>query len=1085
MKPPERIEDGPLGIQLSTTLKGMNRLDVEAMFLNEDSLAAGARNRLQSRLAERGPDRANQALNDYIPLASRHDLVAMHARGHTVSALMTSAKSAVASVDNLPHHKQLVLHQWMADLTRYTQNSLNQSIEILKMNAHSHTPEVAARFDSALAEEHYWALTALAQGDSEVLRPDRSVFRQTPWRHEAELAADRTNPLKALAQVARDQVQQFLQHWSFGTQEEDTRRALRKFFVEIALGKTSTKETRHYNPKFEQIHCEPVLATLARQNLNPFFVPQLVKLTEIFVVSAPTIDKARSSNYHERFANFASEALSQENSIVVLLAPGLQPQMRRAVVQEIRKRGLAAAVIDDIDLSRLIANDGAAPTDARKFLELVLEQVPLNHPHISPFTSEDGQTLRRELFVGRVKEAQQLAFDPQFSRVFSGRRLGKSALLKYIANKYDKHADSNTNLRVVFTSIAGNDSEQSFVEHVIREMERALDFTEPFQDASLQPEQRLKQYVQRYLDTHKKTSLLLLLDEADSFVEGQLDQYIKVSEKCISFVMHKGSIGVDPIRGRRFRVVLCGYRVTNTLDGPWANAGGVLLLAPLEDLDAERLIAEPFARLGIDVGNHAGYIARRCGNQPAVIQKFGATLLSELAKRIPHDLRDYIHVTNEHVAATFNSEAVSADIRQVIFNNFQHHNPVGHIIFVAALQAFSKLSPGLHLSEPEEAILAQIRAIDGNVDWLEKRDPTLVGEIAHQLKDFEERKLISRDSVTRACRLRVVNSLQTLLTGDLIPSAQKYIELVRRAPEKIGRYVYRSVLSDRDLEDAKVAYGDALFRAVFVTGLWKQALEHKYLGVTDRMGILPSSVFTKNDNEARISLQKAAAITSASAEDVDSLLSGTLSARLLVGGVDLARKRLSLVAADNINSIEWVALGRVPEAGIRWWFEQVRGLRFTTQNAIEQISSATARSMFFLNSYNAILEELTANESEVSNYTLEQSLNRLAQQTDVLACQLRDGSSDLKLDKREIEVLVMLCQMAKSMGPILVDTEFTAELWNDCANGHGDISPPQESDRVHIELLLRTGLIDLREGQFAYSAGNPDPIFAIAEKLSV
>jgi hypothetical protein len=87
-------------------------------------------------------------------------------------------------------------------------------------------------------------------------------------------------------------------------------------------------------------------------------------------------------------------------------------------------------------------------------LEIILEQIELSRA--SPFLTQDGQHVRVESFVGRAKEAEDLALRNRYSCVFSGRKLGKSALLKYVTRKYDGYSLISGNmLSVIFITIAG------------------------------------------------------------------------------------------------------------------------------------------------------------------------------------------------------------------------------------------------------------------------------------------------------------------------------------------------------------------------------------------------------------------------------------------------------------------------------------------------------------------------------------------------------------------------------------------------------------------------------------------------------
>ena len=94
-----------------------------------------------------------------------------------------------------------------------------------------------------------------------------------------------------------------------------------------------------------------------------------------------------------------------------------------------------AAVVDSTDLCRLLNPGGRQINLVIGLLEVMLEQQ--RWTTLSPFHAHDGAQARIEMYVGRAQEAAVLATDNKYSRLFSGRKLGKSALLKFIEDSYD------------------------------------------------------------------------------------------------------------------------------------------------------------------------------------------------------------------------------------------------------------------------------------------------------------------------------------------------------------------------------------------------------------------------------------------------------------------------------------------------------------------------------------------------------------------------------------------------------------------------------------------------------------------------
>jgi len=68
------------------------------------------------------------------------------------------------------------------------------------------------------------------------------------------------------------------------------------------------------------------------------------------------------------------------------------------------------------------------------------------------------------------------------------------------------------------------------------------------------------------------------------------------------------------------------------------------------------------------------------------------------------------------------------EIRTIVNNNFQG-NRAGLVIFSTMLLAIKDLPPGYMLEDGSSQVLAKLREIDSNTDWLERIDPDPYAEI--------------------------------------------------------------------------------------------------------------------------------------------------------------------------------------------------------------------------------------------------------------------------------------------------------------------------------------------------------------------
>ena len=381
-------------------------------------------------------------------------------------------------------------------------------------------------------------------------------------------------------------------------------------------------------------------------------------------------------------------AANHANKLVAVpLAPGIKSDLRAALLQELRQRKATAAVLDSVDLCRLLNPGGRQINLVIGLLEVMLEQQ--RWTTMSPFHAHDGAQARIEMYVGRADEAEVLATDNKYSRLFSGRKLGKSALLKFIEDKYEGFSlPSGNRLHVLRIPIVGNDADAVIIGKVLAELKNRLGF-QTAGSAALTADAFLAA-LSEYLVSRPQDSLLVILDEADVFIERQLQQYDTHKEQCLSFrIRSDAQKEVDGQGLPRIRFVFAGYRKANTRGGAWGNWGDPLLLNPLEADEAADLIAGPLARLGIDAADVAPAVAYRYGYQPAVLLRFGERLLELLDGQHP-DVADRGHVvvTTAHVREVFDQQAVQDEIRTVVRNNF-HGNDAGQAVFSATLLAFA------------------------------------------------------------------------------------------------------------------------------------------------------------------------------------------------------------------------------------------------------------------------------------------------------------------------------------------------------------------------------------------------------------
>jgi hypothetical protein len=897
----------------------------------------------------------------------------------------------------------VVMQAWLERLHAEAERALKRTAAQLERSlAGSGEPSAAERL-RALREGRF--CEAVGGPDS----PRARSWRETPWRAEAAKRFAQPRVQLGLAQ-AGDLPRDWTQH--FGTQTHNRYHKLRTSFAKWVFAESagSLYKQGDNSPHEYRLPCKAVRDYLARQ--QPTYLPQLADFADLVLLTPPVLPS--DSSFVAKTADLI--ARQSGNAVCAVLAPALQPEPRRDLLKELRKRGAAAGVLDDLDLCRVLNPGGRQPNLVIGLLEILFEQQ--RWTRLSPFAAPEGTQVRMEMYVGRRHEAEALARTGKYTRLFSGRKLGKTALLKFIEQTLDgQELPSHLKLRVLYVPIVGVQTEADLVSRVIEHLRRRLHFEPNGAADGGHDADTLVRVLNAFIDKHPHDSLLFVLDEADEFVLAQLDEYEKRREGCLTFRLRSEVVSLtDSSQLSRVRFVFSGYRATATYGGPWAHWGDVLQLAPLSPEEAADLVAGPLARLGIDAAGVADAIAFRCGYQPAVLLRFGEELLKRLEGRYGYSERQV--VSAEDVAETFHQPAVQDEIRMVVQYNFQG-NPAGRAVFAALLLEFARLPPGQGLRNADEAVLERLRGLDADTAWLQGDDNSARGQIAYQLSDFVKRQLLVErpQHGETGYALKFPYHLSVLLAGDQVADIRNAIASLR-GESKAGPGEVRGLVPPRAMQDLLEVVrmdppeGGSGFRAAAVGTHWPQAVNHRSGGLPNRLGIDPAQVMPAAPalSPERVE-HRHLAVLDATPVDLDALLGqrpAGLPAPLVTGGADLLRDVLFRLRAGDLYEV--CGLGRLSPAVLRWWFTRVRCLDFPREDDLEQIRRRTSGIPFLVRILDELLVPAGAGEGgiNVSAEMLREALEEFDRRLAPDAALLVDGPPTWRLNRREIELLRML-----------------------------------------------------------------------------
>ena len=943
---------------------------------------------------------------------------------------------------------------WLELVRRFADQRRDDLLKYLRSRAKAEKREAA---EKALDENRLGdAMYLLQEGPRE---PSHELaVRETVWRQEAR--SRYANPLSAISSESGE----LFELWRRGiTGHVGSDRQLRTKFVEQVI--------EGADKKWNQTK-EHVIPTIELRRLlklyNPTYLPQLGRFSSLCILAAPTSPK--QANFEHQAAGVL-EKLGKEN-LYAVLAPLVSEAGRQATLKEFRRRGLAAALIDDLDLCRILNLGGRRPSGLVALLEVVLEQQAWS-THFTPFAMHDGQHVQVEMYVGRGVEAEQLAQTPAYSRLFSGRKLGKSALLRYVHDTRDglKLPSGNT-LRVLFVPAVGAESDFDVVDRFAEQLSERLGFKVPGLVLDGKPGDALVQIAKRFVESRPTESLLVVFDEADKFVEAQIEAYDREREACLSFRMRTQVESFrDAAKLPRIRFVFAGYRATSTSEGAWANWGDVLRLKPLTLDEGARLIGGPLARMGIDASAQATTIAHRCGCQPVVILRFGELLLKHLEARYAPNQRDQVVVTAADVAAVFNEEPVREEIRVVVRNNFQD-SPRARVVFSALLGEFAQHAPGDGIAEADRMVTERLRAIDGDLSWLHPAPEAQVLEVQRLLADFAARELVLMrrgPDGQPACYLRFPHHLSILLPDDPEGAIRADIAALRRRGAGIASESVRALVSPRELDrlrDATCRAPDQHFRihAAIVGSHWPEAAAHRSGGFADRLGIAPDARFQPTKADRGLDRDRLA-VVEAPPEAIQRIAAKRpkdRAAPLFLGGADAIRWAFGR-QFESDEMFEIVGLGRLSGPTLDWWFSKVRALSFEPLDWRERILRATSGTPLLLAEIERHLLGQSEGGIEVSRDKLDAAI-QATEASDARLAQLLVGPEpSFSLSNREIEILRMLAHVGtttayKASKPSDDLTEMWDELYRPTL-GFNAVDPTNRSDRVSIAVLVALGLV--------------------------
>ncbi|MDJ0388289.1 RNaseH domain-containing protein [Roseomonas sp. E05] len=359
--------------------------------------------------------------------------------------------------------------------------------------------------------------------------------------------------------------------------------------------------------------------------------------------------------------------------------------------------GLIVLVMQSVDAERRMQLAGAAIQNKRRalvidesillyalsepsFRPLTLLELAQPSSFATPYTSPGSGAVPPEMFFGRRDEINEIWEQNGSCIVYGGRRLGKTALLHRVRQIY--HREDGSGAVVAYAdirSVGGTDAAKHLWEHASRAMPEV--FPKPVQKAS-----QFTDRVRQWLDEDDRRRVLLLLDEADLFIQSDARAEYEV------FLQIRGLM--DDMK-RRFKFVLSGLknvsRLSRTENPPLKHiAAKPIRVGPLMDEElarAEDMVVRPLAAMGYEFESRGDVwrILSHCNYYPILVQSFCAGLHTIISKGASASRKPERRITSRLVLEALENPAIVKEIKAK-FDHTLHEidERYGLIAFVVA-----------------------------------------------------------------------------------------------------------------------------------------------------------------------------------------------------------------------------------------------------------------------------------------------------------------------------------------------------------------------------------------------------------------
>ncbi|MCW5250267.1 hypothetical protein [Streptomyces sp. SHP 1-2] len=242
----------------------------------------------------------------------------------------------------------------------------------------------------------------------------------------------------------------------------------------------------------------------------------------------------------------------------------------------------------------------------------------------NPYRPDANESVPSEMFYGRQQELNDITSTTGAQLLYGGRQLGKSALLRAAARRFETTPGHVALYIPLPTTLGLGQKTDELWDMISRELDRK-DIVPSQQARRGTAQQRVTAAITGWLDDDSTRRLLVLFDECDIFFDAEAQESFPQTTRLRELMS---------TTDRRFKPVFAGLHQVQRFSGlpnqPLYDAhfGKPVVIGPLAPAPAFRLVRQPLEALGIRIPDELVHrILAYCNYHPKLLQLVGQALV--------------------------------------------------------------------------------------------------------------------------------------------------------------------------------------------------------------------------------------------------------------------------------------------------------------------------------------------------------------------------------------------------------------------------------------------------------------------------